>query len=435
MSRINSLTPGGGGQESAEQISSCNMPRANVQSRNFAVAQRLPDLLYIGEVPVESSYHGSASLYRVLKGYPPEKLLIMERADRISRIERRLPAVKYTSVPSSWKHGAHFLRTRAGWLFWPTWKVLAASWANTALKRLGDFKVEAILSVHEGSLWLGAFSLAKRLGVPFHLILHDDWFRSVDMTKQLRSHLEGKFGSIYRAASGRFCVSPYMEEMFRQRYGAPGEVLYPSRLAKMRSYADPPAHSEADERPFTVAYAGSTLDGGYLEIMKAMAKVLQLLGGRLLLFGPFSCEEVRHSGLSLPNVMCCGLLEPTALIERFRREADALFVPMSFDDIDRDNMTAGFPSKLADYTVAGLPLIICGPPYCSAVRWARQNRGCCKIVENLDLHRLESAVRQLQTNSRLRSEMGADALRIGDKYFSHNVGETLFFSRLLDSTP
>ena len=48
---------------------------------------------------------------------------------------------------------------------------------------------------------------------------------------------------------------------------------------------------------------------------------------------------------------------------------------------DRINMEMAFPSKLADCTATGLPLLIYGPAYCSAVTWARENPGVAEVVE------------------------------------------------------
>ena len=40
----------------------------------------LPRLLYVGDVPVEASYHGSALLHRLLVNYPPDRLSVIETA-------------------------------------------------------------------------------------------------------------------------------------------------------------------------------------------------------------------------------------------------------------------------------------------------------------------------------------------------------------------
>jgi hypothetical protein len=53
---------------------------------------------------------------------------------------------------------------------------------------------------------------------------------------------------------------------------------------------------------------------------------------------------------------------------------------MSFNAVDRANMEISFPSKLTDYTAVGLPLLIYGPHYCSAVQWARENPGVAEVV-------------------------------------------------------
>ena len=57
-----------------------------------------PKLLYVGDVPVEASYHGSALLHRLLSDYPRDHLTIIETATRSSAL-RRLPNVKYIGYP------------------------------------------------------------------------------------------------------------------------------------------------------------------------------------------------------------------------------------------------------------------------------------------------------------------------------------------------
>ena len=41
------------------------------------------NLLYVGDVPVEASYHGSALLHRLLSGHPHEKLTDYRNRDTI----------------------------------------------------------------------------------------------------------------------------------------------------------------------------------------------------------------------------------------------------------------------------------------------------------------------------------------------------------------
>ena len=50
----------------------------------------------------------------------------------------------------------------------------------------------------------------------------------------------------------------------------------------------------------------------------------------------------------------------------------AVLVVMSFAPALRRRMTTSFPSKMIDAMQLGLPVVIWGPEYCSAVQWARQ---------------------------------------------------------------
>ena len=78
----------------------------------------------------------------------------------------------------------------------------------------------------------------------------------------------------------------------------------------------------------------------------------------MLIFAPITAEHARVAGLFGPNIFVRGLLTSSELLDRFREEIDILFVPISFDAADRANVEVNFPSKLTDYTAAGLPMVL-----------------------------------------------------------------------------
>jgi hypothetical protein len=116
-------------------------------------------------------------------------------------------------------------------------------------------------------------------------------------------------------------------------------------------------------------------------------------------------------------------------MRRLREEADALFVPMSFDVLDRSNMEMAFPSKLADCTAVGVPLLIYGPSYCSAVRWANDNPGVAEVVE--EPKGLGDRVRRLANDPELRQTLGTRALQIGERYFAYDAVREVFDRALI----
>ena len=384
----------------------------------------LPRLLYVGDVPVEASYHGSALLHRLLSDYPVDRLMVLETAQP-SEPGRRLAQVKYTSHPIGKQR---WLNTR----FHP----YAMAWFSRAGKQAGPkisqsingFEFEAVFTVAHGFGWLAAAEIAKQRRLPLHFVVHDDWPRVADVAPSFRNWIDEQFGNIYRQARSRLCVSPAMSRFYEERYRTPGTVVYPSRAADAIEFAGPPARLGSNDRQFTIAFAGTINSRGYIDALKTLQNALQPVNGRLLIFGPLTIDVAQQIGLDDPNTEIGGLLSSEQLLTRLREGADALFVPMSFADCDRDNMEMAFPSKLADYTATGLPLLIYGPAYCSAVRWARDNPGAAEVVENES--GLGDAVMSLAQQPEHRLALGTRALEVGREYFSHARVQQVFHQLL-----
>ena len=317
--------------------------------------------MYLADVPVESSYHGSALLFRLLRDWPAQRLRVIESDLLRSQPDRRLPGVSYAELQVGSRRLLHtrFAQWYGAWLL----KTAGRS-VNRVMRLLAGFRPEAVLTVTHGFSWLTAARFAAQHGLPLHLICHDDQPRSALILKSVAPWLDREFGRVYRTAASRLCVSPFMSEEYRRRYGAEGTVLYPSRAADAPKFNAPPDRLAWNDQVFTVAFGGTINSPGCARALKMLAASLAAVNGRLLIFGPLTSETARSAGLDGSNIVLGGLLKSAELITRLRAEADALFVPMSFDAVDRANMEVSFPSKLTDYTAVGLPLLVYGPPYC-----------------------------------------------------------------------
>jgi glycosyltransferase involved in cell wall biosynthesis len=381
-------------------------------------------MLYVGDVPVEASYHGSALLHRLLSNYPADRLTIVETAAQ-SEPNRRLQNISYFSYPIG---KPRWLNTRLHRYAVAWYTEAAAQIGPRIAETVNGFGFEIVLTVAHGFGWQAAATIARKRKLPLHLIVHDDWPRAADIAPSWRKWLDTQFARVYRQAQSRLCVSPSMARDYEKRYGAPAEVIYPSRAVDCPDYDDVPAHLSLTDKPFTVAFAGTINSNGYIQALLALQNSLKPINGRLLIFGSLTSAVAHEAGLNDPNTQICGLLNSSELLSRLREEADVLFAPMSFDPTDRANMEMAFPSKLADYTATGLPLLIYGPPYCSAVIWARENSGVAEVIESETA--LASAIARLATNSDLRITLGKRAHEIGHQYFSHARVQTLFYQSL-----
>lgn len=404
----------------------------------------LPRLLYAGDVPVESSYHGSALLYRLFQEYPPEKLCVVE-ADLVQSVpERRLPGVQYRRFLPS---GKRLQYTRfSGWA--SSWLAVSGAGGTRRLRRSFDgFDPQAVVTVPQGFSWLAAARLAKEANLPLHLIVHDDWPSSTFLIPSLKQWKDREFGRIYRQAASRLCVSPFMEDAYRRDYGAAGQVLYPARAKDSPTFDELPGTCTKGPGPLVAAYAGN-LFHAYPRMVLELAACLERSGGRLLLFGPHSPENLRSHGLNRANILSQGLVSSTELISRLRKEADFVLVPMSFAPGQfRRNAELSFPSKLTDYTAAGLPLLIWGPEYCSAVRWARQYEAVAEVITSEPsagwycspgtaanfkgevTEGIDRAVNRLE-DAHHRKRLGMAAIEIGDRLFSHRASIDILYRAL-----
>jgi hypothetical protein len=388
-------------------------------------ASELPRLLYIGDVPVEVLPGGPVVLYRLLQRYPRERLCIVEAGPWLSAAERRLPGVRYEDcrLPLS-----RLVRTRFAIQYWSLVLMLARLRAPHFKRLAREFQPDAIVSVAQGVSCITAASLAEAIGVPFHLICHDEWHvRPLLCNAACRERI---FGRLYRAAASRLCVSPLMAEEYERRYQARGVVLYPSRAADALVFDVPSPRLARTSGELVCAFAG-TMSLEYAAALKLLAECLLAVAGRLLIFSPMNAEQAKSAGLSAPNIELAGLLPSSRLlIETLRERADVLYVPMAFSADYRANTEISFPSKLTDYTAVGLPLLIYGPKYCSAVRWAEANTPVAEVVTAEGGVELSRAVGRLASDPAYRTQLARAALAAGERYFSYEAAYAVFSAAL-----
>lgn len=390
--------------------------------------KRLPRLLYVADVPVESSYHGSALVYRLLQDYPPERLLVIEAKPLRSLPERRLSEVEYRQFSIG---AERWLNTRLSrWA--STWCALkAASSPRLLLRSFDGFDPEAVLTIAHGYSWLAAARMAMKMELPLHLIVHDDWPSMTAVVPAFRPWLHCQFNKVYRQAASRFCVSPGMEAEYRRKYGISGHVMYPSYSKNCPPLDLVPRAYRDESRPLVGAYAGNIFDRGNARLIATLAQCLEHRGGSLILFGPHSPEDLKSLGLDCHNILPQGLVSSQEMIMRLRKEADFLFVPMPFGvDGDAGASRFSFPSKLTDYTATGLPLLICGPDCCSAVRWAQQNRAVAEVVTSPRIEDIGAAVNRLE-QAQHRELLGRAAMELGQTLFSHRTSVEILNKALL----
>lgn len=397
----------------------------------------LPRLAVVCDVPVERSGGGALLLYRLLKGYPPDRLAVLTGTlDRQGKTHERLPDVAYHDV--HYKVG-RLVRNRLN----PFWPVVMSRLIRSRVGEIGrvlrDFAPQAVLAVPHHFSWIAAAEYARRAKVPLHLVVHDDWpsyqtFRQTGFIKDaVRRVMRSTLGRVYRGAASRLCVSPGMIEQCREWFGVEGTLLYPNRgddspPPRLRVRADAAG-------PPVVAFCGNINQDGTIDLLRKMAAVLEGVGGRLDLYTMVSDSHLSNIGLSTPAVRKLGYFPAAEMGDRVGSTAHALFLPASFEPRERLDVATLFPSKLADYTAIGLPVLVWGPEYSSAARWVIDNPGSAELVTRPDSDAAREAVLRIHADPAHAAALGAAGIKAGSRCFDLDEAKKILYSVLVGGNP
>jgi hypothetical protein len=395
----------------------------------------LPRLAVIADVNVEQTGGGPLLLHRMLKGYPADRLMVLFNSS-LARNDPALllPGVRYNAFEFDFPR---LIRNR----FNPFWPVLQAqymrAYAKKASRILEPFKPEAVLTVPHWYTWFTASEVAKLLAIPLHLVVHDDWPSYVTQRRPgwgwglVRWACRHSMRAVYRQAASRLCVSPGMRDSCRRWYGVDGELLYPCRgddspVPRVRVRSNPVG-------PPVVAFCGQIHQDGTVDLLQRLAGVLSDLGGYLDLYCTYNMHELASRGLESPSVRIAGFFPAREMGERIAGTAHALFLPASFEMRERDDVATLFPSKLADYTAIGLPIIVWGPSYSSAVRWASENSGACALVTSPALADVRELIIRLSSDPDEAVRIASAGVEAGCRYFELSAAHDSFYRAISET--
>lgn len=386
----------------------------------------LPALLYVGDVPVEASTGGALLLHRLLGEYPASKLRIAELEPWTSRPERRISSVSYDAIPFGVERLVH--SRLAPW--YSTWLHEKAPFAaRTVEERTADFEPEAILTVVHWHAYRTAAAIADRNGLPLYVMVHDDMRAVHPIWEACRSRLDHTMGKVYRQAASRLCVSPYMAEAYEDEWGVGGDVLYPHRGAEAPRWMSPP-ESLGAQSEMTVGYAGSFGTAG-ARLLRSIADELKGQAVRFVVYSTYGADRARRQGMDHPRIEYRSPVPPSDVIPTLRSEADALLALMRFQSQNERIARYSFPSKLTDYTATGLPIVLWGPDYWSAIRWARDHDPVAVTVTEREPSAVARALERLADDAEHRWRLAERSLEVGQQYFSHEQAVRSFFDTLV----
>ena len=303
-----------------------------------------------------------------------------------------------------------------------SWECLFPVFPSTKVVRefIERFQPNVLLTVAHGWWHISAGRVAKELNLPLVCFFHDWWPDFPEIPVAFRSPVERQFRRTYVESDVAICVSEQMRWELGERTNS--FVIHP-----LSSFTTDQAWTPDFKLPLRVAYFGNLYEYGPL-----IESALRALDGsdsvRLEVFGPSpdwtseTEDEFRSRGVYR------GFIPSDQLADSLQGFQAALVV-MSFAASLRRRMMTSFPSKMIDAMQLGLPVVVWGPEYCSAVKWARRgDRALC--VTDPNPSELRRNLEELAASPREREHLAKLAREAASEEFNPNRIQEQFMSAL-----
>jgi glycosyltransferase involved in cell wall biosynthesis len=232
-----------------------------------------------------------------------------------------------------------------------------------------EFKPDLVFTIAGSWNWTAVMArkLARELGVPL-VGSFNDWFDfSVIVHPRLKPAVERAFRNFYQDCDLAWCTSEGMREALGPHRNA--QVLYP---VGAQPEPLPEGRPATGKEKFVAVFAGNLSDwyGRMLEQLvrasfeKDLPIEFRIYGGLQSWSEEFD-KMVRDRGIFRGHL-------PFDQLRQEMIQADALLLLMGFEEACAHTERTSFKTKFLDYLTFKRPILLWGPEYCSAARYAEE---------------------------------------------------------------
>jgi glycosyltransferase involved in cell wall biosynthesis len=395
-------------------------------------ASRLPRTLIVwGWLPCNNSGAGIL-MRRLFADFPSDRLWALTSRqsartlashDPIPPAERQVP-VPEIQIHRRWidKFGRLFNRMLIPWTVW------------RGIRLVRKEQIEAIFTVPWDHFTIAAYFIHAITGIPIFMFVMDDpaGARRPGESQPLLYRM--LMPRLVRACKHLWGVSDGMCEHFAHTYKVKCWPLLPL-LDLERFQGKGARRADRSNVLFHIVFTGSIYSAQVDAVSRLVQVVNQHSGEnesqnfdiRLTLYTPAAAGVLERMGLVGKNVRHDAVKHED--VADVLAEADVAFLPLSFEPNMRHVVETSFPSKIAEYLAAGVPILVHAPSYSTVARYCREY-GCGLVVDEPNETSLREAVVRLATNPVLRQELSTRALNIArEKHDARSIAP-LFLAEL-----
>jgi len=275
---------------------------------------------------------------------------------------------------------------------------------------------------HGGIDFHHAYRVAKKLGVPFFLQVHDDAvYTSGGRTP--RDVMSRCLADAWSGADGRFVVSKELGDEYSRRYGARDFVVVTDGVDQLA-----PAPRTAP-KSLRIYFMG-LFHLEYEPNLRALIDAVDLvdLAPDVARSITLRCGFVR-SHLHKPRVQVLPYGTEADVQSDFTK-ADFLYLPLPFDEEHRAFVAYSLSTKMVSYLASGIPIIYHGPPGTAVCNLLAQNHAAA-LITTLDANEIASALRSLLGSTEAEA-YASNALALAHRDFQRRDQHEKFWKPILE---
>jgi glycosyltransferase involved in cell wall biosynthesis len=287
-----------------------------------------------------------------------------------------------------------------------------------------------------------AFEMSRKLGIPYICHVMDDWLahweagirpekpRPGEPRRQARRNKLTR--DLWSKASGREVISRLMADEYAKRYGYEFEILH--NALDLNQWDMGPRDYDQQGTPFRVIYTGAIWWNIQMPTLKMAADAISELAAaghniRLEIYTHPSFEKQYGGQLARPPHVDFYGLVPYEQMPKLMREADALLVPVTFDEKMFVYARCSMPTKIPECMISGTPVVLFGPPEAAPVDYAlRDNWGL--VISEPDQESFKRQLVELMRNPTLRRQISEPARKLAKERHNLDTVREAFWNRI-----
>jgi glycosyltransferase involved in cell wall biosynthesis len=412
-----------------------------------------PRLLLVDEVPFGNHTGYGVTITNLFRGWPK---------DRLAEIYRMADYEPDYSVCE--QHLALFDSSRDP--VGKQWPKKLQRWEYSTKLRMGYFDVHNMkVNTRRSLAWAKPFQpqaiftspvtyataklgmrLSGKMSVPYVCHIMDDWLaqweagvRPPNPGPREEAHQAKRnevTKKLFEGASARQVISEMMATAYEKRYGHRFDVVH--NAIDLRRWDLGPKDYSKTGSPFRILYTGAIWPSIQMPSIQHFAEAIAELGQaghdvRLEIYTHENFEKQYTKALQhAPWVEFCGLA-PYEEMPRLMYEADALLVPVTFDEDMFLFSQYSMPTKVPECMISGTPVILYGPRDATPVDYARRG-GWGHVIDQPDKENLKQRVIELMKHPELRESAGVPARAQARAEHDLDVVRERFWNAIIEAT-